>query len=203
MLCSYSATLPSCLCRGGFTSSTPGTTSLSSPVKLHRTGSPITGQSSPTNANNNTADQSVKTQHVANTSTKDSGSQSQRPSSSSQAAGGAKGASTYTRVPQSKEDLDLLLAKPGAKFPTGDKARGKEYQWVLSERARQRGVGYMGTNERLRIAVERMRKGECEKASVTVIHSGVTEAYARVRIRCAKRTMHKGCGAHPPSPHAL
>ena len=59
--------------------------------------------------------------------------------------------------------LDLLLAHPPGSWPPYDfkSPRLSNYSWVLSRRGREWGVTHLGPHERLRAAMDRLRRGLC------------------------------------------
>eukprot|EP00195_Chlamydomonas_chlamydogama_P016102 CAMPEP_0202891718 /NCGR_PEP_ID=MMETSP1392-20130828/1712_1 /ASSEMBLY_ACC=CAM_ASM_000868 /TAXON_ID=225041 /ORGANISM="Chlamydomonas chlamydogama, Strain SAG 11-48b" /LENGTH=508 /DNA_ID=CAMNT_0049575555 /DNA_START=27 /DNA_END=1553 /DNA_ORIENTATION=+ len=68
--------------------------------------------------------------------------------------------------------LSLLLVDASADEGLPPYVRGKNYRWILKESERENGITYMGAAERLRTALNRLKKGE--KIKVVTIGGSIT-----------------------------
>ena len=64
--------------------------------------------------------------------------------------------------------LLLLLLQRLAVAQIPEYTRGKDYRWILNSTDARNGISYLGSHTRLRVAMDRLRRGEAFLVGGTV-----------------------------------
>ncbi|GFH13752.1 SGNH_hydro domain-containing protein [Haematococcus lacustris] len=93
------------------------------------------------------------------------------------------------QLPEDRLPASLYIYSPP--WPVTEWDAAGNYTWVLKQRARDAGLSYVGSNERLRLAVQRMKEGKPTK--VVTIGGSITAGQG------SQPKWSQSVGASPPA----